>query len=69
MLYRYGKFRIVFYADLIVGNVLFNISRATRQSYQSLFEPFKPNGISHCYQMEQTISVLRDVEFFFLFKF
>ena len=33
--------------------------------------PFKPNGISHCYQLTQTISVLRVVGLYFtyLFKF
>ena len=32
---------------------------------------FKPNGISHCYQLEQSISVLRDVGWYlsFLLKF
>ena len=35
------------------------------------FNPFKPNGISHCYQLEQSISVLRDVGWYFsiFFKF
>ena len=27
----------------------------------------KPNGISHCYQLEQSISVLRDVGWYFSF--
>ena len=26
-----------------------------------VFNTFKPNGISHCNQLEQSISVLRDV--------
>ena len=30
MLYRYGKFRIVFYVYLIIGNLLSNMSRTTR---------------------------------------
>ena len=36
----------------------------------SVFKPFKPNGISHFYQMDQTISVLRIIGcVFVLFKF
>ena len=33
--------------------------------------PFKPNGISHCYQLDQSISFLRvfGLYFSFLFKF
>ena len=30
-----------------------------------MFNPFKPNGISHCYQLEQSISVLRDIGWYF----
>ena len=39
--------------------------------FSKLINPFKPNVISHRYQLEQSISVLRDVEwhFSFLFKF
>ena len=35
------------------------------------FNPFKPNEISHLYQLKQSISVLCDVRryFSFLFKF
>ena len=34
------------------------------------FNPFMPNGISHRHQLEQLISVLRDVGYFsFLLKF
>ena len=36
---------------------------------RTAFNPFMPYGISHCYQLEQSISVLRDVRYFsFLFK-
>ena len=36
-----------------------------------MFNPFKPNGISHLYQMEHFISVLKDIWWYFssLFKF
>ena len=38
---------------------------------RTAFNPFMPNGISHCYQLEQSISVLRGVSWYFsiLFKF
>ena len=38
---------------------------------RTVFNPFMPNGISYCYQLKQSISVLRDVRwhFSFLFKF
>ena len=38
---------------------------------EHLFNPFKPNGISHLYQMEHSISVLKDIWWYFssLFKF
>ena len=37
---------------------------------RTAFNPFMPNGISHHYQLEQFISVLRDDRYFsFLFKF
>ena len=31
--------------------------------------PFKPNGISHCYQFDKSISVLRVVGWYFTFLF
>ena len=31
--------------------------------------PFKPNGISHCYQLDQSISILRVVGWYFTFLF
>ena len=35
---------------------------------RTAFNPFLPNGISHRYQLEQSISVSRDVRcFFFIF--
>ena len=39
----------------------------TSKNRIKLFNPFKPNGISHCYQMDQSISVLRHVGCFFHF--
>ena len=37
---------------------------------RTAFNPFIPNRISHRYQLEQSIFVLRDVRYFsFLFKF
>ena len=36
---------------------------------RTAFNPFKPNGISHCYQLEQSIFVLRDVRWYFSFLF
>ena len=33
---------------------------------RTAFNPFMPNGISHRYQLEQSISVLRDVRWYFL---
>ena len=37
---------------------------------RTAFNPFMPNGISHRYHLEQSISVLKDVRYFsFLFKF
>ena len=38
---------------------------------RTAFNPFMPNGISHRYQLEQFISVLRDVRWYlsFLFNF
>ena len=32
---------------------------------RTAFNPFMPNGISHRYQLEQSISVLRDVRWYF----
>ena len=34
---------------------------------RTAFNPFMPNGISHCYQLKQSISVLRDVRWYFSF--
>ena len=34
---------------------------------RTIFNPFMLNGISHRYQLEQSISVLRDVRWFFSF--
>ena len=34
-----------------------------------IFNAFRPNGISHCDQLVQSISVLRDVEWYFSFLF
>ena len=36
---------------------------------RSDFNPFMPNGDSHRYQLEQSISVLRDVRWYFFFYF
>ena len=36
---------------------------------RTAFNPFRSNGISHRYQLEQTISVLRDVRWYFSFLF
>ena len=36
---------------------------------RTAFNPFMPNGISHRYQLEQSISVLRDVGWYFSFLF
>ena len=38
---------------------------------RTAFKPFMPNGITHLYQLEQSISVLSDVRWYFslLFKF
>ena len=36
---------------------------------RTAFKPFIPNGISHSYQLEQSISVLRDVRWYFSFLF
>ena len=36
---------------------------------RTAFNPFMPNGISHRYQLEQSISVLRDVRWYFSFLF
>ena len=33
----------------------------------SKLNPFKPNGVSHCYQMEQSIFVSIDVGWYFSF--
>ena len=33
------------------------------------FNPFMPNGISHCSQLDQSISVLRVVRWYFTFLF
>ena len=37
--------------------------------FRNEFNPFMPNGISHHYQLEQSISVLRDVGWYFSFLF
>ena len=34
-----------------------------------MFNPFKPNGISHSYQLDQSISVFRVVGWYFSFLF
>ena len=37
---------------------------------RTAFNPFMPNGISHSYQLEESISVLRDTRYIsFSFKF
>ena len=36
---------------------------------RTAFDPFMPNGISNRYQLEQSISVLRDVRWYFSFLF
>ena len=36
---------------------------------RTAFSPFIPNGIYHRYQLEQSISVLRDVRWYFSFLF
>ena len=36
---------------------------------RTAFNPFMPNGISHRYQLEQSIYVLRDVRWYFSFLF
>ena len=36
---------------------------------RAAFNPFMPNGISHCYQLEQSISVLRGGRWYFSFLF
>ena len=36
---------------------------------RTAFNPFMPNGISHLYQLEQSISVLRYVRWYFSFFF
>ena len=36
---------------------------------RTAFNPFMPTGISHRYQLEQSISVLRDVRWYFSFLF
>ena len=33
---------------------------------RTAFNPFMPNGISHCFQSELSISVLRDVRWYFV---
>ena len=37
--------------------------------YENSINPFMPNGISHHYQFEQSISVLRDVRWYFFYFF
>ena len=37
------------------------------QFMRTAFNPFMPNGISHRYQLEQSISVLRGVRWYFSF--
>ena len=36
---------------------------------RTVFDPFMPNGISHSYQLDQSISVLRGVRWYFSFLF
>ena len=36
---------------------------------RTAFNPFMPNGISHYYQLEQSISVLMDFRWYFSFLF
>ena len=36
---------------------------------RTTFNQFMPNGISHCYQLKQSISVLRDFRWYFSFLF
>ena len=40
---------------------------STTLSKAGLFNPFKPNGISHTYQLDQSMSVLRVVRLYFSF--
>ena len=37
--------------------------------YLFILNPIMPNGISHRYQLEQSISVIRDVRWYFSFLF
>ena len=36
---------------------------------RTAFNPFMPNGLSHHYQLDQSISVLRGVRWYFSFLF
>ena len=36
---------------------------------RTAFNPFMPKGMSHSYKLEQSISVLRDVRWYFSFLF
>ena len=39
------------------------------ENFHQCFNLFKLNGISHCYQLDQSIFFLRIVELYFLFLF
>ena len=54
--------------DIIVTHVAFHIVKYMHMQifmwcshFDSFLNPFKLNGISHCYQLDQSISVLRVV--------
>ena len=49
-----------------LGHKLSTIMSAILSASPCLFKPFKPNGISH-YQLDQSISVLRVVGWYFSF--
>ena len=63
------------FAKTVCGSVLLKIERTQVQISQLMlfltsgFNPFKPNRISHCSQLDQSISVLRVVGWYFSFFF
>ena len=48
-------------------NLVFRFRHKTASSTASLFNPFQPDGISHYYQLEQSISILRVLQWYFTF--
>ena len=67
-------FNVTFHVSTLAGYSMFHIIRVKCSLKHTLntsfcrFNPFMPNGISHFYQFDQSISVIRVVGLLFKFQ-